>query len=117
MPKTQTLNFKAKNVKKEAKFLRFGGKETYSKKNNWSESKKKQNYIATTSLIQAIIKPQVKDSNAVYIYKRISTNIIRESTSNRSIVNCQMRPIFYKQLNEEPSRDQHEAKWNIPTVR
>ena len=42
---------------------------------------------------------------------------MRESTSNRSIVNCRMHSIFYKQLNEEPSRDQHEAKWNIPTVR
>ena len=31
-------------------------------------------------------------------------------------INCQTRLIAYKQLNEEPSRDQHEAKWNIPTV-
>ena len=58
----------------------------------------------------------MKDSNAVYIYTQISTATIQEPTPNQSIVNCRTRSIFYKQLNEEPSRDQHEAKWNIPTV-
>ena len=39
----------------------------------------------------------MKDSNAVYVYIFISTNIIWESTPNRSIVYCRTRPIFYKQ--------------------
>ena len=66
--------------------------------------------IATTSLI----KPQKKDSNAVF---SSCTNFTVELTPNRSIVNCRTRSIFHKQLNEKQSRDQHKAKWNIPTVR
>ena len=72
--------------------------------------------IATTPLVPAMIIPQVKDSNAVFSLD-INLKMILESIPNQSIVNCRTRPIFYKQLDEEPSRDQHEAKWNIPTVR
>ena len=56
-------------LKKRPNFSDLAVKRPIRRKTNWSESKKKQNYIATTSLIQAIIKPQVKDSNTVYIYK------------------------------------------------
>ena len=74
-------------------------------------------YVGTTSLIPAIIKPQVKDSNAFYIYIEIPTSCFRSQLQTNRSSTAGRVSSFIKQLKEELSRDQHEAKWNIPTVR